>query len=351
VFNDVAETLDPWDYLTIANLGEALADLYWSVDDSMRLVRKAGLSPKYVRFDHLAANNWSNILQYAKNQGKVDALVNVALSENPDHELLKLARQRRRISLIKGPDIRTDVAWNGPAEPERLEKIIGKQSTLVPVSFLDIGIQRSHSVARVRLASEGSGTGFLISNNLLITNHHVLPDIGTAKKAVAEFNFQKTTAGLDAPIDSFPLAPDDFFVSSPEDDWTAVRVQDNPSARWGQLELEEQDISEGDRVNIIQHPGGGPKQLSFFHNVVVFVGGDRVQYLTDTLPGSSGSPVFDKEWRVVALHHSGGYLTEPASKSKMTYYRNEGIHVRAIVRRLREEGGIRINNKEGAGPR
>lgn len=28
-------------------------------------------------------------------------------------------------------------------------------------------------------------------------------------------------------------------------------------------------------------------------------------YLTDTLPHSSGSPVFNSEWEVVALHHAG----------------------------------------------
>jgi hypothetical protein len=33
-----------------------------------------------------------------------------------------------------------------------------------------------------------------------------------------------------------------------------------------------------------------------------------LQYTTDTLPGSSGSPVFNDDWEVVALHHGGGHL-------------------------------------------
>ena len=65
----------------------------------------------------------------------------------------------------------------------------------------------------------------------------------------------------------------------------------------------------------------------------MFVGEGRVQYLTDTLPGSSGSPVFDKDWRLVALHHSGGWITEPGSKE--TFYRNEGIHVDRVGEVLR----------------
>jgi V8-like Glu-specific endopeptidase len=55
-----------------------------------------------------------------------------------------------------------------------------------------------------------------------------------------------------------------------------------------------------------------------FANAVVLVGEGRVQYLTDTLPGSSGSPVFDADWNVVALHHSGGWLKEPNAASKTT---------------------------------
>ena len=90
----------------------------------------------------------------------------------------------------------------------------------------------------------------------------------------------------------------------------------------------------GDHVNIIQHAGGGPKQVSFNANVIVFVGDTRIQYLTDTLPGSSGSPVFDTNWNLVGLHHSGGWIFEPNSPQKSPYYRNEGILIDRIIRGL-----------------
>ena len=129
------------------------------------------------------------------------------------------------------------------------------------------------------------------------------------------------------------LAPDAFFRTSAEevDDWTAVRIDGDAPARWGALPLKAAHVQVGDHVNIIQHPGGGPKQISISANVIVFVGGGRVQYLTDTLPGSSGSPVFDANWNVIALHHSGGWLTEPNAPSKTTYYRNEGIAIDRII--------------------
>ena len=70
-------------------------------------------------------------------------------------------------------------------------------------------------------------------------------------------------------------------------------------------------------------------ELYNYHNVVVFVGQNRVQYPTDTMPGSSGSPVFDSDWNVVALHYSGGKLREPGTNG--IYYRNEGIHINAVI--------------------
>ena len=59
----------------------------------------------------------------------------------------------------------------------------------------------------------------------------------------------------------------------------------------------------------------------------------------DQEPGSSGSPVFDKEWNVVALHHSGGWVTEPGVQDPThQFYRNEGILIDAVIAGLRRPG-------------
>ena len=87
---------------------------------------------------------------------------------------------------------------------------------------------------------------------------------------------------------------------------------------------------------IIQHPGGGQKQIALSHNVVAFADDRRLQYLTDTLEGSSGSPAFDMDWKVVALHHAGGWLREPGTKQRV--YRNEGIHINVVIDGLKTAG-------------
>ncbi|MGL4649089.1 MAG: trypsin-like peptidase domain-containing protein, partial [Caldilineaceae bacterium] len=59
-------------------------------------------------------------------------------------------------------------------------------------------------------------------------------------------------------------------------------------------------------------------------------------YLTDTLPGSSGSPCFNDRWEVVALHHSGGWLREPGAKG--TFFRNEGMQMGLVLAGIRAAG-------------
>jgi hypothetical protein len=41
-------------------------------------------------------------------------------------------------------------------------------------------------------------------------------------------------------------------------------------------------VQAGDFVNIIQHPDGGPKQITLYHNVITAVRDMLVQFLTDT---------------------------------------------------------------------
>jgi endonuclease G, mitochondrial len=89
-------------------------------------------------------------------------------------------------------------------------------------------------------------------------------------------------------------------------------------------------ISIDDPVNIVQHPLGGLKQVALYHNHVAFVDRDIIQYLTDTQPGSSGSPVFNDAWQVVAVHHAGRH--DPSGKAP--FIRNEGVRASVLLEAL-----------------
>lgn len=326
-----------WDGSTLVNLSDVLADLYEDQEQSRRVVKGVGLRAAMIKFHPAATVNWFNIVDHANKQGQLEDLVDFALRENPRSQPLALAQKRGVLSCIKGPDIRTAIAWGGPTG-EGLEKLVSGEDALVDVSFLEVGLRRSQAVARVGLPSGWYGSGFLTVGRLFVTNHHILPDPATAAVAEAQFDYRRTPDGAVTEPVCFRFDPGRYFRTSSVaggDDWTVVGLAGEPEERFAPLELSEVEITAGERVNIIQHPMGQPKQMSFFHNFVAFVGGDRVQYLTDTLPGSSGSPVFDKHWRVVAVHHSGGLLKERGSATGAVSYRNEGIHIHAVMRGMR----------------
>jgi hypothetical protein len=314
-------------------LREALARKYPMIDQARQIVVDVKLDPIRIAFQNRADLTWFSILEEAQKQGArwVHAVIERALSEYPEDEGLQRLRDGVAVRYTEGPSV-SSLHWRGRGG-QTVEKLLGKQSSLVPVSFLEVGMRRASAVARIRSADGSLGTGFLITGDLLVTNHHVLRCREAAAGTTVHFNYQKTVEGRDAEVEELELDPGVFFATSSEEDCTIVKVRGEPSARWEAIELQPASVRIDDRINIIQHPGGDQKQISFFHNLVVYVGEGRVQYLTDTMPGSSGSPVFDKDWRLVALHHSGGWIPEPGSKDH--FFRNEGIQVDRVIDVLR----------------
>ena len=314
-------------------LRNTLANLYPTVVDSLPIIANAGLNRGQITTSDKPINNWFAILTDAENRGKLKEVVEAALEDYPDHPLLKQVLRDGDIEQTAAPSIGDQLPWKSEAPISDLEKLMGKESTLMPISFLEVGLQRSRSVARVKRADGAMGSGFLTSNNIFITNNHVLENAAQAKEAIVQFNYQNTFAGLDLEPTNFNLDPDNGFATSVDDDWTLVKVKGDANTDWGEIVLKPvDDYKKLEYVNIIQHPRGGPKQIALYHNIVAYADEKRLQYLTDTLEGSSGSPVFDNRWRVVALHHSGGDIIEPETKKPV--FRNEGININIVVEAL-----------------
>jgi V8-like Glu-specific endopeptidase len=298
---------------------------------------EAGIPKAFVAFQPRAIDNWHAILDEANKREKVPDVIRVARKDYPENPFLKRAEDGKLVP-VRGPILGEELTWTSELPAHTIEKLMGQTSTLLPISFLEVGVRRARSVARVKLADGSTGSGFLIQRNLFVTNNHVFSREEDARNAVIQFNYQQTDAGLDLPAVEFHLDPDDAFATSieEEDDWTVVRVKGDANSDWGSIDIKPVDVKATQWVNIIQHPGGGPKQIALYHNLVTSVNEHRVQYLTDTLPGSSGSPVFDSQWRLVAVHHSGGWILEPQMKKQI--FRNEGINVNRIERVLKEKG-------------
>ncbi|HDQ71845.1 MAG TPA: serine protease [Chloroflexi bacterium] len=220
-----------------------------------------------------------------------------------------------------------------PTPPDQLlEKMIG-EPTLQPIRFLERALQLARSVAYIEVTTSSfidKGTGFMLSPGLLLTNNHVLPTKTAAEQAAFQFNYQQTLQGDLGPVKTYRVKKDGVFHTDADLDYTIVELADTPGEEWGFIPLSAgASVHRDDRVNIIQHPDGRPKQISFRNNFVEYVDGRVLQYVTHTERGSSGSPVFNDRWELVALHHAGGIIREPNTQRR--YYRNEGIIVKAIL--------------------
>ena len=171
------------------------------------------------------------------------------------------------------------------------------------------------------------GTGFMVAHDLLMTNHHVIATPGEAAGTEISFNYQLDRHGvLCQPVPARALAGGLFYTNG-DLDFTVTQLEDPPD--FGALTLRPVQVRKDQRVAIIQHPGGHLKQISMQNNFVAYADSRVVQYTTSTLPGSSGSPVFNEEFQVVAIHHSGGMLVEPGTDRY--YLRNEGMAMIAVL--------------------
>ena len=90
----------------------------------------------------------------------------------------------------------------------------------------------------------------------------------------------------------------------------------------------------GEASYILQHPLGDRKRLGFVRNTVTDYNERVVHYLTDTQQGSSGSPVFNSEGGLVALHHAGGRPQEALGKAPVR--KNEGIRISRVLAGLKQ---------------
>ncbi|WP_052700777.1 DNA/RNA non-specific endonuclease [Methylocucumis oryzae] len=259
------------------------------------------------------------------------------------------------------------------------ERVIGRND-LLRSNYLKRGELAAAAVGRIDVPSEfgssGSwGTGFLITPRLMITNNHVIPKPEDAKRAVIELGYERDENGQFKISRRFRLDPDSAFITVDMDDLdftlvaVMVRSEDGVSNldEFGFLRLDKgrRKVQVGEFVTIIQHPNGEEKYIAIRENQVLQIGGDGdgfrkdfLWYVSDTAPGSSGSPVFNDDWQVVALHHSGVPVTEMKDgvlkyqrtsgewithdeardlpDDLLKWHANEGIRVSSILARIKE---------------
>jgi V8-like Glu-specific endopeptidase len=231
------------------------------------------------------------------------------------------------------------VKWAKETEDFVLQGWFTPEPELLDVGLLVQAARRARSVCRVEVgATGGKGTGVLIARNLVLTNYHVLGTTLEAPLNVLEQNAATTILRFGAfsasglkPTEGqqVRLAADKPVVAAdPQYDFALLRADDaitaaadvTPFAQTGNVPAVQ------DALYVMQHPQGGPMKLALSTNGVTWVdpGNIMLQYTTKVAGGSSGSPCFDAQWNLSALHHAGS-----ASKG-------EGILMRSIFEKIRQ---------------
>ena len=238
-----------------------------------------------------------------------------------------------------------------------LERVIGR-SDFLDINFIELALAVARFVGRINIRnaqgrSIGYGTGFMVSPRLLMTNNHVLPAAASAQYSLVEFDFQNDRVGRPLPVVGFRLEPGTFFMTSEELDFTLVAVSEISSGGialqrygWTRLIADQGKALLGEPLNIIQHPRGEAKQIVLRSNELVDLFDQYAHYVADTEPGSSGSPVYNDQWELVALHHSGvpktdsqgAYIAKDGSvwtpgmdPDALAWVANEGIRVSSLM--------------------
>ena len=189
-----------------------------------------------------------------------------------------------------------------------------------------------YSIGRIDTGKEGVGTGFLVSDGVLVTNKHVVDILSKGSgelekgQAIVRFKFESGS-----PDDETPTDITGVIAIHDELDIALLKVNKQKFTKTRQpLTLDSKPADTGLSVVAIGYPFDDSKRNPLFINAlfsgkfgvkraapgeVSSTGPNSIYHDCTTLGGNSGSPIISmKTARVVGLHRDGYFL-----------YRNEAV--------------------------
>jgi hypothetical protein len=318
---------------------EATLDAYDDVAGLDRAVRfsKGGALATVVN----TADSIPNIVQYLIGRADTDGwsaeLLSTMRAAHPENMKLLVFAQQFQLSPETPP-------------ASALQLLIKEGDPLFDVVAWRTALGRAEAqVCRIEQDDvDGIGTGFLLGPGVVMTNYHLVEEVlggfVKAERIGLRFDYKILSDGIVVnPGQVYRLAQDWDIAHSPYSDldeevdavevpgtdkldYALLRVDGSPGAdpTTGSSGADPTAPSRGfvpvppgphdwktrKGLMILQHPDGLPLKLAMRSDAVTDVRSPngtptRVRYSTRTEPGSSGSPCFDGQWNLVALHHSG----------------------------------------------
>jgi endonuclease G len=327
-----------WTRPEARELRDFLAATFFREELVIEFAVQAGIRPGAVSWSQPMQSVWHELITKARNQDRLRELLE-QVAESGEGVAARLQELTADAPVTEAPVAGTQPTWLGFAGRGELERQIFDEPTLLDVAFLQRGVELAPAVARLLVTFPGGryyGTGFRISEDLLLTNHHVLyaPDGASATGVDAWLHYELDVTGRPREHQVIGCRID-TITGDQTHDWAVIRTSVPLPEAVPTLDLSNaESVAVGERVYIIQHPHGGMKKIGMHHNVVRHVDRDVIQYWTDTEPGASGSPVFNERWQLVALHHRWVQAGPPSARE----YRNQGRRITRVSECIKATG-------------
>lgn len=348
----------PWADRTAQQLHVTLTKLHPTPAGAVMVAQQAGIDIAYLNAQQPPVFVWHDILDLAAQGGITRALVTTVRDllnpQNPQRTFLDslLTASPTPIDTEPRNADGTGIFIHGDDAISDHEALLYRDDLMLEtgrlpglIATLQVLLRLAPAVCRIEAmfaGGTGLGTGFRIGSELVLTNWHVLHDArngGTRTHSVT-LNFGYEDDGRGGTQASPGFAADvSTIVADEADDWAIIRPVEPLGDQIPTLKLSESvNPIENEAAYIVQHPGGRGKRLGYVRNQVSDFDEHVIHYLTDTEPGSSGSPVFNGSGRLIGLHHAGG--TPQTVIGRPPINKNEGIRIPRVVEGLKALGVI-----------
>jgi V8-like Glu-specific endopeptidase len=241
-----------------------------------------------------------------------------------------------------------------------LKEVVVHRDDMLPYLYMQRGLEAARAVAKLSVPRQDGGkpalnaeskpvihlgTAWLIAGGLLLTNHHVVNAREEGEPAAGEADLRLQAAATIALFDydgdkvaGTPVKLSELVAWDATLDYALLRLDPSAAPRAplpiGTKLAPMNGTDAHIAVNVIQHPGGFAKKFGIRNNLLVAATETELRYFTDTVSGSSGSPVLNDKWEAVGLHRGAVWVKGVKFNGRDVAYVNVGTQMSAISQDL-----------------